>query len=159
MLFWNKISKNSRKMNAQPNGILDFKVYTLGENLLSSCEGNNRKGLFVCCKGTPQPQSLELLGKMLQAAKFDMTEDTLICWLPSNESFNLSSLRNEAGFSNALLFGITPKQAGININAQPYQPVSIGGVSYLFSASLDEINANPTLKRPLWEGMKGMFGL
>ncbi|MBK8567171.1 MAG: hypothetical protein IPN76_28565 [Saprospiraceae bacterium] len=146
-------------MNAQPNGILDYKVYPLKENLLSTCTGNNQKGLFVGCKGTPRPDTLELLGKMLQAAKFDLAEDALLCWLPDEQPFSISSLRNEASFSKALLFGIPPKQAGVIINAQAYQPVSIGGVSYLFSGSLDEIIANPALKRPLWEGMKGMFGV
>jgi hypothetical protein len=146
-------------MNTQPNGILDFKVYPLKENLLSSGVGNNRKGLFVGCKGTPQPETLELLTKMLRAAKFDIAEDALVCWLSDDQPFSFSSLRNEAHFSNALFFGIPPKQAGVNINALPFQPVSIGSATYLFSASLDEIIANPALKRPLWEGMKGMFGV
>lgn len=159
MAFWNKILKTSQNMNTQPNGILDFEVYPLKENLLSACKGNNRKGLFVACKGTPRPETQELLGKMLLAAKFDMAEDALVCWLSDDQPISLSSLRNEAGFSNALLFGIPPKQAGVNVNAQPYQPVSIGGATYLFSASLDEIVANPALKRPLWEGMKIMFGV
>ncbi|MCC6725400.1 MAG: hypothetical protein IT258_12910 [Saprospiraceae bacterium] len=146
-------------MNALPNGILDFEVYPLKENLLSEGQGNNRKGLFVGCYGAASPESLDLLGKMLQAAKFDIKEDVMVCWLEDKQPFSFASLRNEAGFSSALFFGISPKQAGINVNAQPYQPVTIAGVSYLFSASLDEIIANPALKRPLWEGMKGMFGV
>ena len=119
--------------------------------------GNNRKGLFIGCAGEATAEAQELLGKMLQAAKFDMAEDALVCWVSDRQPFNFSSLRNEAHFSNALFFGIPPKQAGININAQAYQPVAIGGTTFLFSASLAELIANPALKRPLWEGMKGMF--
>ena len=144
-------------MNIQPNGILDFEVYPLKENLISEGVGNNRRGLFVACAGEETAEAKELLLKMLQAAKFDMAEDALVCWLPAGQPFSFSSLRNQAGFSNAMFFGISPKQAGMNLNLQPYQPLSLGGVNYLFSASLTEILANPALKRPLWEGMKGMF--
>ncbi len=146
-------------MNIQPIGILDFDVYPLKENLLSEGQGNNRRGLFVAAAGEETAEAKELLSKMLQAAKFDMAEDALVCWLPAVQPFSFSSLRNEAGFLNALFFGISPKQAGLNLNLRTYQPLSLGGVTYLFSASLSEIIANPALKRPLWEGMKGMFGV
>lgn len=146
-------------MNTQPNGILDFEVFPLKENLLAEGMGNNRKGLFVASAGAEEPALKELLSKMLQAAKFDMAEDALVCWITTEQLFSFASLRNEAGFSNALFFGVSPKQAGLNLNVQPYQPLSLGGVTYLFSASLAELQANPTLKRPLWEGMKAMFGV
>lgn len=146
-------------MNMQPNGILDFEVFPLKENLLAEGIGNNRKGLFVACAGAEEPALKELLSKMLQAAKFDMAEDALVCWITNEQPFSFASLRNEAGFSNALYFGVSPKQAGLNLNVQPYQPLSLGGVTYLFSASLAELQANPALKRPLWEGMKAMFGV
>lgn len=146
-------------MNLQPNGILDFEVYPLKENIISGGIGNNRKGLFVGCAGAEEPATMELLSKMLQAAKFDMAEDALVCWLANKQAFNFSMLRHEVPFTAAMFFGIAPKQAGLNLNAQAYQPLSIGGVAYLFSASLSEIIANPALKRPLWEGMKGMFGV
>ncbi|MEI2774045.1 MAG: hypothetical protein V9G98_26125 [Candidatus Competibacter sp.] len=97
--------------------------------------------------------------KMLQAAKFDMAEDALVCWLlrqGSRSAFRRCAI--EAGFSNAMFFGISPKQAGMNLNLQAIPAAfAIGGVNYLFSASLTEILANPALKRPLWDGMKGMF--
>jgi hypothetical protein len=146
-------------MNIQPNGILDFEVYPLKENMLSEGHGKNGKGLFVACAGPEEPATAELLAKMLLAARFDMAEDALVLWMPSQQVFSFSALRNETGFSNALFFGIAPKQAGLMLNAKPYVPLSLGNVNYLFSTSLADILANPALKRPLWEGMKAMFGV
>ena len=45
------------------------------------------------------------------------------------------------------------------LNTKPYEPLALNGVNYLFAASLTDIQANPALKRPLWEGMKAMFGV
>ena len=96
---------------------------------------------------------------MLQAVKFDLAQDALVCWLPEGRSFSFSALRNESAFTTALFFGIAPKQAGIQVQMQPYQPLTLGGVTYLFSASLAELIANPAFKRPLWEGMRSMFSV
>lgn len=144
-------------MNVQADGIFDFEVFPLQDNLASEGQGNNRKRLFVAIAGEPSASDQELLGKMLQAAGFDMLEDAKIFWMNSPQPFSFSSLRNELGFSNALFFGIPPKKAGLTLNIKPYEPLSLNGVNYLFSASLAEIQANPALKRPLWEGMKLMF--
>jgi DNA polymerase III psi subunit len=144
-------------MNVQPDGIFDFEVFPLQENLAFEGLGNNQKGLFVAIAGEAVPNDKELLSKMLQAAGFDMAEDAKIFWIGAQQPFSFSSLRNELGFSNALFFGIPPTQAGLMLNVKPYEPLSLNGINYLFAASLAEIQANPALKRPLWEGMKAMF--
>lgn len=144
-------------MNIQPNGILDFEVYPFQANLLSEGKGNHRKGLFVANMGEETPANAELLSKMLQAAGYDMAEDALVCWLTTPSPFSFASLRNEAAFTHALFFGLTPAQVGLKVNIKPYEPLSLGGATYLFAASIAEIQANPALKRPLWEGMKSMF--
>ena len=144
-------------MNIHPEGIFDFEVFPLKENMVSDGHGNNGKELFVACAGTAEPAAMELLSKMLQAAGFDIAQDALVFWLPTSQPFSFTALRNEAGFSRALFFGISPKQAGLMLNVKPNEPLALGPVTYLFSASLTDIQANPALKRPLWEGMKVMF--
>lgn len=144
-------------MNSQADGIFDFEVFPLNENLVAEGQGNNQKGVFVAIAGAAVPNDKELLAKMLQAAGFDMAEDAKVFWITSQQPFSFSSLRNALGFSNALFFGIPPKQAGLMLNAKPNVPVTLNGVTYLFSASLADIQAKPELKRPLWEGMKAMF--
>lgn len=144
-------------MNVEANGILDFEVFPLRENLISEGKGACKKGVFVACAGSPTPEAEDLLSKMLQAAKFDVAADAFVLWLDSPQPFSFSSLRNELGITSALFFGIPPKQAGLNLNAQPYLPLKIVGVDLLFAASLAEIIAEPKFKRPLWEGMKTMY--
>ena len=119
--------------------------------------GNNKKGLFVANAGQETHETKELLTKMLQAAGFAIVEDALVFWMGSPDRFNFSMLRNEAGFSKALFFGIAPNQAGLMLTAKHFEPLTLNGVTYLFSNSLADIQANPALKRPLWEGMKSMF--
>ena len=145
-------------MNFQGAGIFDFEVFPLNENLVSMGQGKNKKGLFVGISGAEAPNDKELLAKMLQAAGFDMAEDAKTFWITSQQPFSFSSLRNELRFSSAVFFGVSPKQAGLMLDAKPYEPLTLNGVKYLFSASLTEIQATPALKRPLWEGMKAMFG-
>lgn len=157
MRFWNKILKNVKKMKIEANGILDFEVFPLRENLISEGKGECKKGVFVACLGTSTPEAEDLLAKMLQAAKFDVATDTFVVWLDGPQPFSFSSLRNALGVSSALFFGIPPKQAGLIVNAQPYQQLKIAGMDLLFAASLADIIANPALKRPLWEGMKAMY--
>jgi hypothetical protein len=159
MPFWNLILKNSEKMNLVLNGILDFEVYPVGDDLLQSCRGANGRGLFVACAGSESAAEGELLSKMLQAVGFDLEQDALVLWSAHERPFSFASLRNGAVLQRALFFGIPPKQAGLNLQAQPNQPLTIGGIAYLFSHSLSDIIARPELKRPLWEGMKGMFGV
>lgn len=146
-------------MNFQVDGIFDFEVFPLKEIPVSEGSGNNKKKLFVGCAGTEAPADKELLSKMLQAAGFDMAEDAKIFWLTTQQPFSFSTLRNELGFSNAIFFGIPPKQAGLMLNVKPNEPLTHNGVTYLFAASLAELQANAALKRPLWEGIKLMFGV
>lgn len=157
MLFWNKILKIVKKMNVDASGILDFEVFPLRENLMSEGRGACKKGVLVACAGAPTAEAEDLLAKMLQAAKFDLAADAFVVWLEGPQPFSFSSLRNGLGISSALFFGIPPKQAGLNLNAQAYQPLKVAGVDLLFAASLADIIADPKLKRPLWEGMKTMF--
>ncbi|MBI5914760.1 MAG: hypothetical protein HY842_05240 [Bacteroidetes bacterium] len=144
-------------LDAPPAGIFDFEIFPLKENMVSEGEGNNRKGLFVAIAGAEEPSSKDFLAKVLQAAGFDLAEDALTFWATSPQPFCFTELRHQAGFSHALFFGVPPMQAGLQLNLQPNQPLTVGEVTYLFSASLTDIQASPALKRPLWEGLKAMF--
>jgi hypothetical protein len=124
---------------------------------MSEGKGGCKRGVLAACAGTATPEAEDLLAKMLLAAKFDIAADAFVVWLDGPQPFSFSSLRNELGISGALFFGIPPKQAGLNLNVQAYQPLKIAGVDLLFAASLADIIADPKLKRPLWEGMKAMF--
>ena len=86
------------------------------------------------------------------------SEDALAIELALGQEFGFAKLAEEKGIRQALFFGVSPKQAMLNLNAQKYQPFKVGGISFLFSDELPAIQSQPNLKRPLWEALKTIFG-
>ncbi len=139
------------------SGMFDFKIYPVDKVEISAGKGLNKKGLLVAMAGTEAPELLAFLEKVLQAVGYDLQEDALSIWVTSAEPFWFKGLDQAAGFSHAIFFGIPPAQAGLNLQAQLYQPVSIADKTFLFADNLQKIQENPPLKRPLWEALKTIF--
>ena len=139
------------------SGIFDFKIYPIGKNKISVCKGQNKKGLLVAMAGEERPELSDFLDKILQAVGFDLKNDALSLWVTPTERFWFKELDQASHVSHAIFFGIPPQQAGLNLEAQPYNPVIISGTTYLFADSLAKIQENPALKRPLWEALKIIF--
>ena len=87
----------------------------------------------------------------------NLQKDTFELYVPPGYQVNFSSLDHEKGFRIALFFGLRPNEVGLNLNVQKYQPISFLDKTYLFSDSLEVIQSNTALKRPLWEGLKAIF--
>lgn len=140
------------------SGILDYLVFPISENIHEKGTGNNGKHILICLSGADTPDNQIFLEKVMAAAEIDLAADAFIVRLEEGEQFSFSSLDHAMGFSIALFFGIRPSDAGLNVNAQKYTSVTIAGKTFLFSDTLDVIQAKQDLKRPLWEALKSVFG-
>jgi len=139
------------------SGIFDFGVYPVGKDKISSLRGHHKKGLLVALAGEERPEWTDFLEKILQAVGFDLEQDALRFWVTPGAPFWLKGLEQSSRTTHVIFFGIPPDQAGINVDAPLHTPLTIGGTTFLFAASLAEIQENPALKRPLWEALKLMF--
>ena len=140
-----------------PSGIFDFPVVPLSENLHEKGTGNNNKHILICLAGTTSTDIHAFLEKVMSAVGVDLAADALTIPVEEGVQFSFATLDHQKGFSKALFFGLRPNDAGLHLNAQKYQPLSIAGKTFLFSDTLQTIQEKPELKRPLWEGLKIMF--
>ncbi len=104
------------------------------------------------------PDIREFLKKVTASVGFDLSNDAFMLFLPPGQQINFSSLDHEMGFDIALFFCLKPEVAGLQLNVQPYQPISFLGKTFLFADSLSTIQNKAALKRPLWEALKEVFG-
>lgn len=139
------------------SGILDYKVFPGGEDIFSGCKGQNKKGLLIALNETENPELSAFLEKILKTVGFEMEQDTLRFWLTSPAPFWLKGLDRSHPFTHAILFGVMPRQAGLNLEAVLYKPLTISDKTFLFADNLSKIQNEPALKRPLWEALKILF--
>lgn len=143
--------------NISQSGIFDFSVYPLTEVSELTVKGENKKGLLIVLTGQ-ETGELSFLEKVLGAVGYDLRQDSLTVFVTPLQKFSSSELCHAHGIGHLLFFGVPPKQAGLHFQTQKYAPVQFAGKHYLFADSLADIEASPALKRPLWEGLKAVFG-
>ncbi len=139
------------------SGIFDFPVFPLWENALREGSGGNGRQVLLCLTDKKEPATGAFLEKVMAAVGIDLSGDAFSVHVPAGYQINFSSLDHEMGFETALFFGLRPGEAGLQLQVQKYQPVSFLGKTFLFSDSLERIQQQPELKRPLWEGLKAVF--
>ena len=117
--------------------------------------GNNQKGILVLSPENKLSNSnYILLQKILGAKNVDLDEDTLILRLPENPDINISRIIRDHNIKHLIIFGIQPKQVGINIQWKLYQKTKLGQLCILVSHNLEDLSNNQSLKRSLWQQLK-----
>lgn len=139
-------------------GLFNFPVYPVDGSADLNMTGGNKKGVLLILGEAPTPERKDFLGKILHAVGLDYLEDALAIELAPGQAFSFANLAEKEGIRQALFFGAGPKQAMLNLNVQKYHPFKVGGISFLFSDELSAIQSQPSLKRPLWEALKIVFG-
>ena len=139
------------------SGIFNFPVFPLVEKPENRGHGNNEKQILVCSPAITGTDAKDFLEKVMASVGVVLGTDTFLVPVEEKELFRFSDLDHALGFEKALFFGIPPEQAGLNLNAQKYQPLSFAKKTFLFADSLEMIQQKADLKRPLWEALKIMF--
>jgi hypothetical protein len=145
----------------------NFSVFPLIDpiEILKRCSGTNLKNLLVVINVNEESEErLEFLTKILSAAKFDIKEDILLLKLSPKEAFGFIDLHTKVtqshpsgGINNLLVFGFEPKQFGLNVEVQKYNPFHFYKIGFLFADGLSMIENDKSLKGALWGGMKKLF--
>ncbi|MCB0521492.1 MAG: hypothetical protein H6577_25590 [Lewinellaceae bacterium] len=139
------------------SGFLDYEIFPLVEDPSNFCRGENARHLLLATTGGSDPALQDFLEKIMVAVKYDVARDAILFSLTSPAPFSFIKMARRYHFKQAVFFGINPSEAGLKMVAQPYQPLEVAGITYLFCHDLKKIHDEPALKRHLWEALKAMF--
>jgi len=129
--------------------------------MLEKSHGTNKKGLLVTISTGEIEAMTPFLAKILSAIKFELSKDALLLELTNKDKWSFMDLCHMADkpIEKAIFFGQSPNEVGLNIVAQKYTLVHVGGKTLMFADSLTKISEDATVKKLLWGQLQVMFGL
>lgn len=142
------------------------KIFVLPEaqNQLEHLKGSNKKNILILFQEPPElnQQLIGYLGKILNAVKVNLLEDTLSVNLWNDLKVDFAKINTIHSFKYVIIFGSLNKQAGINVRFTNYQPTLLADIHFLLCDDLKSIYEERTQKnRPkataLWQSLKAMF--
>jgi len=142
------------------NRFLDFTIFPLisPQELLKTAKGENKKGLvIVYLAEDEESEHLTLLRNILNAIKYDLDQDALLLSLTAKSRLRFIDMLKEVTAKEVIVFGIQPKQLGLNWQCKAYEFLKHDTQHYLFSHPLSEIQNDKQKKGALWQALKGMF--
>lgn len=128
------------------------------KSALADAEGAFAKQVAVLALCEPDSAQLrEFLGKVLAAAHLDLSQDTLLAEIPSQEPHNIALDLRERKPRQVLVFGLPPRQLGLQLEMHPYQSVSFLDCTWLFADRVSVLEPDKVKKTQLWSALKKMF--
>jgi hypothetical protein len=103
------------------------------------------------------PGALDFLQKILTAAGIHLERDTLLAVVPGTAPVSVLSILLEKQPEQILVFGLTPAQVGIFIDATTYQPVAFYRATWLFADALLQMEPDKNKKAMLWRALQQVF--
>lgn len=132
------------------------------DKLMKKALGDNRRQILIIVDYNDvvyiPDDVLNFLTGMLTACKLSLA-DVSIYNRHANPDAGYAELISVFRSKTVLLFGITPPSIGLPLDFPQFQVQSFSGVTYLYSASLDEVKADGLLKSKLWVCLRRIFGV
>jgi hypothetical protein len=128
---------------------------TESDDFLEKCRGSNNSLVFIGYETEEnEAERLLFLRKILSALKLELDHDALFRSFEKNEPASFLKLFKKKGIEKMLLFGCSPKQFGLSIEAALYEPFEFYGCRLLFSEKLSVVEADAARKGQLWTALK-----
>ena len=158
-----KVEENELAKHLLNEKVLNYPVYIVNEedgDLKYS--GENKKGILVLFRNSTGELLNEkdeiFLKKIMEALKLKWEDAALL-----NHHlfpFTLTNISRHLSFGKAVVFGITPQQIGLQIEAVKYKQAVLNDVKMIFADSLATVAENKKKeKNMLWDSLQKMFGL
>ena len=143
---------------------IDYKVYNIEKNdneiLKKNAFGRNQKGIIIVYSNNVKEFSPEnakdFLEKIIKAIGLNLEEDTLCIPLTQDTPCSFRSL-TEFNVKHLFVFGLTPREMGIQAKVANYEPVRLNNCNFFFADNLYELSTNQNKKRALWNYLKNTF--
>lgn len=142
------------------NSFLDYQVFPIADfdKLSTNLAGANQRGVLIGLADTMTDDLSIFLKKIIAAAQLNLDEDCLTVQPNADGQVpSFTQLRTHQPFAKAVLFGISPKDLGLNIAPPQYFPVLLNGCTFLFVEKLAVIEPSKDRKAALWNCLKSMF--
>jgi len=118
--------------------------------------GDNTNGVLLIVDhniGDLSSSENVLLTKILQAVDLSIKKVCVV----HKPNFNISLLWHYINFHKCLIFGVHPKEIGLYIEVQHYDPCTLNDKVFLFSDSVTVLLSQPEKKKTLWKALQLMF--
>jgi hypothetical protein len=134
-------------------------IYVLPEqNILSQIEGGGAKNIFIlACQEPDAEERSSFLTKILAATHTVPERDAHLLWWPVRQPLSLLPVLQDKQPDKVLVFGFTPAEAGLRIEAAFYQPCVFYGTTWLFAEALSVLEPDKVRKMRLWTALKQIF--
>lgn len=128
-------------------------------NALERIRGNSESELLLVVSENQQPSDalLALLANILNAVGIDTLDAAQLLMITASDKFGSASLLRHRNIKRCIVFGASPEQMQLNIAWLKYHGFEMGGISFLFSDALSEIQHNVKLKKELWNALQSFF--
>jgi DNA polymerase III psi subunit len=120
------------------------------------CIGNNARCTLVLVEQKDFEEHGVLLTKILRSVELDFERDISFISMRKDEYLKLLPSSNVNEYDHVLLFGISPDQIGLTVNARRTL-LKLEHLTVIVSPPLDTIGKDASAKRILWEHLKNVF--
>jgi hypothetical protein len=126
-------------------------------SVLELGNGKFAKKILLVALAEPNSNANQaFISKVLQAANLDLQNDALFVEVPENAAVNcFNGLAERPQY--IFVFGLTPKQVGLQTFVPPYQSLQLNGSTWLFADSLANLEPDREKKGKLWVALKALF--
>lgn len=146
------------------SGFMDFPLYNLPDvnNSTLVFHGDGKKKVMVIANENEVENDLDFLRNVLSPLGFEEQDVYLI--ITPNTALSFTELCQNYDFNNLVLFGLTPVQIGLQVQAKLYQPLNISKKQIMFADGVEIFmeekakgGARPKAKQ-LWVALKSFLG-
>lgn len=148
----------------ESNFILNSDFFTTNLYIVSdekktelNLRGSNQKHLIIVYRVDVTPLDKIFLAKILSAVQYDLEQDTTLIELREGQDLSFQNISKTLAPRHFISLGLAPKELGLNLTNQLYQPMNIENCCFLFANSLTEIAKDTNKKAALWGCLQSMF--
>ena len=139
----------------------DFTVYNIpnSENFNENVSGSNERRILIAFLDEQRDELQVFMKKIIGAAKLELEKDCLLLRGDADKSGlpTFAQIKSAHKIEKAVLFGITGRDLGFNIESPLYIPFVFNNCQFLFADKLSNIENSVERKKALWYGLQTLF--
>jgi hypothetical protein len=139
---------------------LDYQIFSTLElhEFSAQLTGANARQVLVGFFDEQSTEREDYLKKIMGAAKLNLPEDCLILRGSLETKFpSFANIQNAYPIQKAVLFGIKPRDLGLNLEIPIYQPITFAQTTFLFVDKLSMIESSKERRAALWVCLQRLF--
>jgi hypothetical protein len=148
------------KNDISSSSFLDFKIFATSDQDFEQIVPNQSQSFttLVVYESDERQEDLDtFLTNILAAAKLDLSKDVCILKTTTETAFSFIRLKTKVPIEKVIIFGISPKNIGINLDLKLYKPMVFQNSIFLLADKLTLIHSDVNKKRELWNCLQEIY--